>query len=72
MPEMGRTFAGPAGCEGEGFDTFYYRFDVDFVVFDQQTNGRPVIFDITSMCRICRSWAMFGWAIFGSRSASTG
>lgn len=34
------------GCEGEGFDTFFYRFDVDFVVFDQQTNGRPVIFDM--------------------------
>lgn len=33
------------GVEGEGFDTFFYRFDVDFVTFDQQTASRPTIFD---------------------------
>lgn len=33
------------GIEGEGFDTFFYRFDVDFVTFDQQTATRPTIFD---------------------------
>lgn len=33
------------GCEGEGFDTFFYRFDVDFVTFDQQLATRPVIVD---------------------------
>lgn len=33
------------GCEGEGFDIFFYRFDVDFVTFDQSTQARPTIFD---------------------------
>ncbi len=33
------------GVEGEGFDRFFYRFDVDFVTFDQSTAARPVIFD---------------------------
>jgi phosphate-selective porin OprO/OprP len=33
------------GCEGEGFDIFFYRFDVDFVTFDQSTQTRPVIVD---------------------------
>lgn len=33
------------GIEGEGFDTFFYRFDVDFVTFDQSTTSRPVIVD---------------------------
>ncbi|MCE9526592.1 MAG: OprO/OprP family phosphate-selective porin [Planctomycetales bacterium] len=33
------------GCEGEGFDIFFYRFDVDFVTFDQATQTRPVIVD---------------------------
>jgi phosphate-selective porin OprO/OprP len=33
------------GLEGEGFDTFFYRFDVDFVTFDSVTNTRPTIFD---------------------------
>ncbi len=33
------------GVEGEGFDTFFYRFDVDFVTFDAQTATRPTIFD---------------------------
>ncbi len=33
------------GVEGEGFDTFFYRFDVDFVTFDQSTASRPTIFD---------------------------
>lgn len=33
------------GCEGEGFDIFFYRFDVDFVTFDQSTSTRPVIAD---------------------------
>lgn len=33
------------GVEGEGFDTFFYRFDVDFVTFDSATQQRPVIVD---------------------------
>lgn len=33
------------GVEGEGFETFFYRFDVDFVAFDQQSQTRPTIFD---------------------------
>jgi phosphate-selective porin OprO/OprP len=33
------------GVEGEGFDIFFYRFDVDFVTFDQSTQARPTIFD---------------------------
>ena len=39
------------GVEGEGFDTFFYRFDMDFVALDsnsnntQSTNKRPVIAD---------------------------
>ncbi len=33
------------GCEGEGFDIFFYRFDVDFVTFDQSTLTRPIIAD---------------------------
>ncbi len=33
------------GVEGEGFDTFFYRFDVDFVTFDSATQARPTIFD---------------------------
>lgn len=33
------------GVEGEGFDTFFYRFDVDFVTFDQASQQRPVIVD---------------------------
>ena len=33
------------GVEGEGFDVFSYRFDVDFVTFDQSTLSRPVIVD---------------------------
>lgn len=33
------------GVEGEGFDIFFYRFDVDFVTFDQQSQKRPVIVD---------------------------
>lgn len=33
------------GVEGEGFETFFYRFDVDFVTFDSTTNTRPVIVD---------------------------
>ena len=33
------------GVEGEGFDRFFYRFDVDFVTFDQSTATRPTIFD---------------------------
>jgi phosphate-selective porin OprO/OprP len=39
------------GFEGEGFDTFFYRFDVDFASLDsnsnntQSTNRRPVIVD---------------------------
>ena len=39
------------GVEGEGFDTFFYRFDVDFVTFDtgsnptQASGKRPIIVD---------------------------
>ena len=39
------------GLEGEGFDTFFYRFDVDFASLDsnsnntQSTNRRPVVVD---------------------------
>jgi len=33
------------GVEGEGFDNLFYRFDVDFVTFDQSTATRPTIFD---------------------------
>jgi phosphate-selective porin OprO/OprP len=33
------------GCEGEGFDIFFYRFNVDFTTFDASTQTRPVIFD---------------------------
>ena len=39
------------GVEGEGFDTFFYRFDVDFVSLDSNsnstlsTNKRPVVAD---------------------------
>ncbi len=33
------------GIEGDGFDVFSYRFDVDFVTFDQSTTTRPTIFD---------------------------
>ncbi len=33
------------GVEGEGFDNFFYRLDVDFVTFDSSTDTRPVIFD---------------------------
>lgn len=33
------------GVEGEGFDTLFYRFDVDFVTSDQSTGQRPTIFD---------------------------
>lgn len=33
------------GVEGNGFDTFFYRFDVDFVTFDQASQKRPTIFD---------------------------
>ena len=33
------------GVEGEGFERFFYRFDVDFVTFDQSTATRPTIFD---------------------------
>ncbi len=33
------------GVEGEGFDRFFYRLDVDFVTFDQSTATRPTIFD---------------------------
>lgn len=33
------------GAEGEGFGRYFYRFDVDFVTFDQQTTQRPVIID---------------------------
>lgn len=33
------------GCEGEGFDIFFYRFDLDFVTFDQSTLTRPIIAD---------------------------
>ncbi len=33
------------GVEGEGFDIFFYRFDVDFVTFDTSTQTRPIIAD---------------------------
>ncbi|RPI88476.1 MAG: hypothetical protein EHM42_04390, partial [Planctomycetaceae bacterium] len=33
------------GVEGEGYGRYFYRFDVDFVTFDQQTAVRPVIVD---------------------------
>lgn len=33
------------GVEGDGFGRFFYRFDVDFVTFDQATKTRPTIFD---------------------------
>lgn len=33
------------GFEGEGFDTFFYRFDIDFASFDNQTATRPIIID---------------------------
>jgi len=33
------------GFEGEGFDTWFYRFDVDFVNVDPQVQTRPVILD---------------------------
>lgn len=33
------------GLEGEGFDIFFYRFDVDFVTIDSSTDSRPTIFD---------------------------
>jgi phosphate-selective porin OprO and OprP len=34
------------GIEGEGFDIFFYRFDVDFSSLDNQfTNKRPIIVD---------------------------
>lgn len=33
------------GVEGEGFEVFSYRFDVDFVTFDISTATRPVIVD---------------------------
>lgn len=33
------------GVEGEGFEILFYRFDVDFVTFDQATAQRPVIVD---------------------------
>jgi phosphate-selective porin OprO/OprP len=33
------------GIEGEGYDRFFYRFDVDFVTFDPTLNTRPTIFD---------------------------
>ena len=33
------------GLEGEGFDIFFYRFDVDFVTPDSVTGTRPTIFD---------------------------
>ena len=39
------------GLEGEGFDTFFYRFDVDFASFDSNSNNtlssnkRPVVVD---------------------------
>lgn len=33
------------GLEGEGFEIYFYRFDVDFTSFDQSTGTRPVIID---------------------------
>jgi phosphate-selective porin OprO/OprP len=33
------------GVEGEGFDSYFYRLDVDFVTFDASTKSRPTIFD---------------------------
>jgi phosphate-selective porin OprO/OprP len=33
------------GVEGEGFGTYFYRFDVDFVAFDGTHATRPTIFD---------------------------
>ena len=33
------------GFEGEGFDVFFYRLDVDFVTFDASTGTRPTVFD---------------------------
>lgn len=33
------------GIEGEGFDVFFYRFDVGFANFDPSTSTRPTIFD---------------------------
>lgn len=33
------------GVEGEGFDIFFYRLDVDFVTFDVSTGTRPTVFD---------------------------
>lgn len=33
------------GLEGEGFDIFFYRVDVDFVTFDAATKTRPTVFD---------------------------
>ena len=33
------------GVEGEGFDIFFYRLDVDFVTFDASTSTRPTVFD---------------------------
>ena len=44
------------GVEGEGFDTFFYRFDMDFVTFDQGSNSsqsskqRPIIVDAYFDC----------------------
>lgn len=33
------------GVEGEGYDRFFYRLDVDFVTFDPDLDTRPTIFD---------------------------